>query len=366
MELYACGFNAHGQLLPDNDTKHAGDLESWERIASADKIQLLYSGWCETIFLNYNSVYRRGLNGEASISFGFKKGSQNSIVTSFFGNHNGAIGAVSPSGGLYLRSSSNMSLFLPYKNENSTKLSCFAITAAEEPCAAVISPTSLPKTDFVHLASISSIQNWYENPVASAHLVRHKFSIDGHLKQFIASATAFVALIDDGSVWTWGDARHGRVLGRDLGDGGLSTKPGIVDGLDGIPIRKIAAGAWIMGAVSKDRDAYLWGMARPGQGDKIDALCRSDDELIEEDVKLVNIGEGLDILDLAIGDGHVVILTQGGRIFVAGDSNNGQLGLGHSQRHFIPTWTEVELFQSLEVISIHAGDKTSFAIINSR
>ena len=62
-----------------------------------------------------------------------------------------------------------------------------------------------------------------------------------------------------------------------------------------------------------------------GDAKRINALPAIDEG---EYVKLIEIDGGADIKDFDVGDGHVVVLTAKGEVWVTGDNSYGQLGVG--------------------------------------
>ena len=84
----------------------------------------------------------------------------------------------------------------------------------------------------------------------------------------------------------------------------LRIKPALPVG-----IRSIAAGGWISAALSVDGDLYVWGNTEPGCEESAEFLRREDDE----DVKLVELEGEDNIKDVAVGDGHIVAVTDSPR-----------------------------------------------------
>lgn len=77
---------------------------------------------------------------------------------------------------------------------------------------------------------------------------------------------------------------------------------------------------------------------------------------------------GLDVLDVGVGDGHVIILTTDGenrRVWVTGDGRNGQLGQG-AECEKMGEWKEVEFKTRIgdgsELVGVVAGPKSSFVL----
>ena len=209
-------------------------------------------------------------------------------------------------------------------------------------------------------------------PSSSPSLPTHKqYILPSSPTQLLSAEASFTALLSSTTmVYTWGDARHNH-LGRALTPVTPSGTPHVVDFLGGIPIRKILTGGWISGALSTSNDLYLWG-GRPGEDQRIAALpdlVHHRDGANEEMVKLVDVdGQERDVLDAGIGAGHVIALTDDGRVWAAGRNQNGQLGVvGRGKKDFNERWVEVELCleEKAMVERIDCGPWSSFLLIRT-
>lgn len=80
----------------------------------------------------------------------------------------------------------------------------------------------------------------------------------------------------------------------------------------------------------------------------------------------VDLGD-LDIKDVGVGDGHVIISTCDGKVLVIGKGENRQLGMGEGVEG-LAEWKEVDL--NLEagsmVLQVVAGPKCSFIIVTTK
>ena len=74
--------------------------------------------------------------------------------------------------------------------------------------------------------------------------------------------------------------------------------------------------------------------------------------------------EGLDFLDVGVGDGHILALSTDGRLFVVGAGGNGQLGLGKNTEA-VAGWQEVilPLKDGQKISKVYAGYKNSFLVV---
>lgn len=125
--------------------------------------------------------------------------------------------------------------------------------------------------------------------------------------------------------------------------------------LGGIAVRQIATGGWITAAVSWENDLYVWG-GRSGEDERIAALPRG-----KEEVSLVDIGGGMDVVDAAVGEKHILVVTGDGSLWAVGDGKWGQLGSG--RRDFEKEWVPVKGIGTGRVINVACGFWNSFVIV---
>lgn len=129
-----------------------------------------------------------------------------------------------------------------------------------------------------------------------------------------------LALLQDETVWAWGDNSFGQ-----LGDGrsgGNSTRPGQVQGLSGVVA--IAAGYLHSLAVLKDGTVWAWGLNNLGQLGDGSTLDRPTP------VPVLDLnGQPLgDVIAIAGGGWHSLALRRDGTVWAWGYNANGQLGDG--------------------------------------
>lgn len=73
--------------------------------------------------------------------------------------------------------------------------------------------------------------------------------------------------------------------------------------------------------------------------------------------------EECDVRDVSVGMNHVLALSVEGKLFVAGEGDNGQLGVdGESEE-----WREVRLplGEGMRIRSVWAGYKNSFVVVEN-
>ncbi|KAI0096572.1 RCC1/BLIP-II [Daldinia grandis] len=187
---------------------------------------------------------------------------------------------------------------------------------------------------------------------------RQGFSGMGKIIQLVAYETGFVALADDGHVWTWGDERYSACLGRPVTHSSPAERPGFVEELEDLPtgkITKISAAGYLTLALTEGSDLYAWG-GRPGREALLEDISSSPMPVVVEES---------DIVDCGVGESHVIVLTSEGHVYVIGDNGNGQLGLPDSEAS---SWTKVPLHLEAGQVAcgVEAGRSTSFVLAKYR
>lgn len=118
-------------------------------------------------------------------------------------------------------------------------------------------------------------------------------------------------------------------------------------------IVQLASGGYTTAALTSGNDLYLWG-GRPGQPKLLDGM---------EDFPTPVDLEGVDWADVGVGATHIIALSTDGKVWVAGENSNGQLGLG-ATIDISREWKEVKLsLEGKTVSKIYAGYKNSFLLI---
>ena len=191
-----------------------------------------------------------------------------------------------------------------------------------------------------------------------AHLdageVTRTHSCDPDLVALVAYDTGFAMLSATGRVWTWGDERYSACLGRDVDDACPANMPCEVTDLSDLPtgpVTKLAAGGYILAAITEGHDLYVWG-GHPGRAAIMEGMGGQPSPVV--------IGEH-DVMDVGIGDSHMIALTDDNQVYIIGQNSNGQLGLDVKETS---TWTKVELEhpERRHITRVAAGPKNSFII----
>ncbi|PHH72272.1 hypothetical protein CDD80_4652 [Ophiocordyceps camponoti-rufipedis] len=212
--------------------------------------------------------------------------------------------------------------------------------------------TTVPPTPLLQYASVTS---W------KAGLVKQSWTPHSPVQTMAAFDTGFVILHDDGTVSTLGDARFEDCLGRDVTKDSPANLPGIVTDLSdlGEPMKHISASGYTLAALTESGAMYVWGLPSRGLQRRPGAFPD-----LSRVPNYVEIDDGKDVQDMAVGDSHALALTTDGLIYVIGGNDNGQLGLGESDADGRQSWTK-SAFQppnGHKVVAVAAGPRSSFIL----
>ena len=214
-----------------------------------------------------------------------------------------------------------------------------------------------PPTARLQIHTFSSIEDFLTSqPPTSTH------PIVAPLRSLYGAATCFVALSATDEVLTFGSALHPQALGRTPTPANPAEVPSPISFLGGISIDKVAAGGWIGATVSEDRDLYVWG-GQVGATKRINALPKFS---AGEEMRLVDINGGVDVVDVGVGSEHMIALTGDGEVWVTGEGDCGQLGTGATG--FEEDWVRVrgDWEANGRVVGVGCGMWCSWVLVDSR
>ncbi|KAF2173094.1 hypothetical protein M409DRAFT_62702 [Zasmidium cellare ATCC 36951] len=353
VRLLAAGFNGHHQLFAFDE-----DPRAFTAMVEADATiprNVLFAGWSTTVFQAGRSIFSLGHQKLASDNF-----EVDVQLQCGFGDHEGILGCLDHEGRLYLAEQ-------PQSPDEGWRLSCqstdvspkIGTIAAAGNGRIALTFRQAPNGNLAHIAEFDSplaLVRWFRDPSGEGNYPACHHMIPGRPKQLLANTGSFILLMEGGEVYTWGDARY-QSLGRAIGEAMPADKPGVVDALGGLNIFKIASGGWMDAALSADSSLYIWGATSPGVEGSI--RCLED----QDQVALVNLTDSaedfLDVQDVAVGDNHIAVISEGDRLFAVGENRNGQLGVG-SEEHFLEEWQEVP--NLTQVRKVGCGPKSTFVL----
>ncbi|PSS20506.1 hypothetical protein M430DRAFT_27546 [Amorphotheca resinae ATCC 22711] len=138
--------------------------------------------------------------------------------------------------------------------------------------------------------------------------------LDGTVTQIVANRTTFTALTSTGNVYTWGDEMYKERLGREVSSSSPASQPGIVEDLSNLPdkVVRISSGGAMTAALTSGNDVYFWGVGMSGPLGNLWSASPQPLDLDEQD-----------ILDVAVGNEHILILTTEHKVFAIGANGSG-------------------------------------------
>ncbi|CAB3370488.1 Hypothetical predicted protein [Cloeon dipterum] len=163
------------------------------------------------------------------------------------------------------------------------------------------------------------------------------------------SAHTLAVSMDGKTVWSFGGGDNGK-LGH--GDTSQVYRPKVIEALQGLYIRKVAAGSTFSLALTSNGQVWVWGSGPCLASGKVDAiylLPRLIDDLVQ-----------MRVVDVAAGDTHCLALTHDNEVYAWGNNVTGQCGLGHSTSP-ITRPRKVIGIESVPIHQISAGTSHSVA-----
>ncbi|KAL9608078.1 MAG: hypothetical protein Q9167_007065 [Letrouitia subvulpina] len=373
--FYVCGFNAHGQL--DHQLK-PHDLKSFVRWLPHHDHQYpqhIQAFWSTTAISEDRGIKLQGFqnSGDRAVELRASYDAVTPRRVIPFGDVSGVKGALDTTGDLYRLSNyqqgdvSSSWEFVVHKFEagdfmgRHPTIRNVAIAENEQVC--VISDHSQTVEDEEkrpELANGSDVvylfSHWDALLSGSPCLATHR--LDVPISILGATSNTFIILTESWAVYSFGDARYTALLGRTPTAERPAAKPYAITDLDGIPVRKISCGKWMVAAITKDDDLYVWGSGKPGTKGGLENVGDGDGMVRPVDLE--------DVADVAVGDEHIVVVTKGGDVWVHGSNEYGQLGLGHEVKDTNSKWVKLVkgVFDGGDVDSVEAGPLNTFVKVS--
>jgi cysteine-rich repeat protein len=153
------------------------------------------------------------------------------------------------------------------------------------------------------------------------------------VKDVTVGATHACALVNSGQIKCWGDNRRGELgLGdtvtRGDGPGEMGDALPFVNLGTGEVAVKVVAGGNRTCAELERHAVKCWGDNSSGELGLEDLVARGTaPDQMGDALPTVDVGTGREVVDLALGDGHVCVLLDDGTVKCWGVNNDGQLGV---------------------------------------
>ncbi|MDF9838921.1 putative repeat protein (TIGR01451 family), partial [Breznakia sp. PFB2-8] len=163
------------------------------------------------------------------------------------------------------------------------------------------------------------------------------------------------AIDDKGQVYVWGRGIEGQ-----MGDGSnrsVNQTPKPIAALSGVKIRKIVTGIEAAShtyAMAEDGRIFAWGYADNNRIPNSGVYVTTPKEMTSLN--------GLNIVDISLGDAHCMFLSKDGKVYTQGYGYQGRLGHGNTTNVNYPK--EVEWFanNNKKVVQISASTNSSLAL----
>ncbi|KAL8703088.1 MAG: hypothetical protein Q9201_003725 [Fulgogasparrea decipioides] len=384
--IFAAGFNAHGQLHP---WSRPINICSFKPIASLEVFEPSFGTaipcalWSSTIIAanNSNNLIHLGLSGE-----GHKEVILSNVHrhVHFFGDVGGVKGYLTEKGEIYvLQHDGAFKHCAPIRGEHFISpdrdtIINLAIAGNEKVCV-VTQPSMTHDRDGPSSRHTIHVFNSLTSFMSGSPPLSSSPFLDGWVRSIYASATSFTILATPfpdrfitADVFTFGDARYPTLLGRTPSTERPASVPTRVPKLDGTTLRKVVAGSRLVAALDVDGDLYVWGHTLPqpiqrdhsGLGQLLNAT--NDFGKVEEVHSVYDIdGCETKIADVAVGDEHIVALTEKGEVWGFGSNEYGQLSLEQDAKGTEGKWLKCfnDAQKEGEVVEMAAAPFATFLVV---
>lgn len=369
-KLWASGWYAYEQL------GSVGEAWGFKPVVApgpasedTDDLDIFYSAWSITVLKQGSRIHSLGYY-QFTLDTAIIADKDTELRNAFGNDVLGLIGCLDSRGRVFLLDiidvRNKKAILAPASDAEAPPISHLAIAGNGRVALTFKQAPNARLTHIAEFTSFDTFRKWHENPSDADNYPSAHHMLPGRPKQLLANGANFILLTEDGDVYTWGDPRF-RTLARPISgtDATPADKPGQVEALGGLKIASIQCAqgvGWLASALSEDGALYLWGSCMPGEDGVIQCLREAG----PGEVALVDIlpehegAEPLDIVSAGVGRNHVAVVTSDGQLFVVGDNNSGQLGLGQ-QESFVEEWSRVAALPSIE--RVVAGPQALFAFL---
>lgn len=197
---------------------------------------------------------------------------------------------------------------------------------------------------------------------------------DEFVVQITCGDSISAALTAEGKIYTWGTFRDSKgVIGvksssrsesKDADDSHheFHIVPTLLKDLAQLRVKKIAAGANHVLALTDEGEVYAWGCGEQGQLGR--RVLERHKKLALHPTRITprrhRVHGG--IVSMICGSYHSFLLAADGTVFSVGLNNFGQLGLGDFEDRMVPEAIDSEAWQGNKIVDLAAGEHHSMAL----
>ncbi|KAF1809105.1 RCC1/BLIP-II [Eremomyces bilateralis CBS 781.70] len=364
--ILACGQNWFHQLddSPSTFITHFKPLSNLP-ISGSSTVRVLHAGWSSSVFAV------DGLNSKVPLKVCRGKVPLPDV------SHNGPISSITPESHRFRRSQS-MSLQCidcGLAGDNSTSANLFQ-AALQGAFGQSDLPADIDSDHVFHMACTAANRVAILTHQSHGRLIVLEYEVgvsvgngsscsttfqkvlatevQGEKAYLYSGNTFFLLGVNNSQVYSWGDARFRKCLGRDISSAAA-------DKLGPVPLpftpKKFSVGGYVAAALSQGGRLIIWGQPRPGH----ETAGLPGVEGDAEDFADVSMPGNALVEDFDIGNDHLAVLTRDGRVFTAGAGECGQLGIG-AQLDWQQSLVEVSELSTKRIREVRCGYASTFAI----
>lgn len=176
----------------------------------------------------------------------------------------------------------------------------------------------------------------------------------------VSAGGAHSGAIIDGQLWVWGRSNKGQTgLGAviSFGDEDHPTTPKKLDVMrdgESVTFVSLAFNQNASAALDDEGNVWTWG---DGDGGQL-GLGTDDGQITEDDVLTPQQVPSLsDVVSIARGYDHTVVLDKSGNVYTFGENGKGQLGINSTEESDFPVKVVIS-----DIVQIEAGSDSTFAL----
>ena len=294
-----------------------------------------------------------------------------SNIKTCFGNRSDPLGVITVDGKVFTFAASNDKPYVTLQHEGGHDVPQITAIAVAESNKTAVVVLAAPEAKVMHILEFQSFQlflAWYAEPSSDGTRTFLQYSAEGRAAEMVAGQTSFAVRTEEGGIYTFGDPRQPALLGRTSTEEQPADKPALVELAEPVKFTRIDSGTFWFAALSESKDVYTWGSGRPGQSLGMQAILPRSSAL-PEPVDFRS-GELDNVAAVGAGGGHMLVLTQDGKVFGTGDNGNSQLGFVDADkeehaaewRRLQDVWAE----EGSTVVDVKCGDLTSFVVVRRK